>query len=218
MVHRSSYSTKHTSLEDFRGVMLQDDLWKTSDEWGGLFCANVYSKRGSFAPCNCWCGSCYEPSDFIDFPSQTPVDDYGVDQQLVGDELRFLEERNRDNLITPFHCDSCHSRHILGRGPVRTSFEDSEIMALIRIASLDSLWARELNTGPSRSSLDGEVFDSGETPIHYAPDGTFPSTGCFCWYVASQPLHCWIILSTKGFIGTMRSGELFGRQYRWSLI
>ena len=82
----------------------------------------------------------------MDFPRQTPVDDDGVDQRLVGDELRFLEGRNGDNLITPFQCDLCHFRNILGRGPVRTSFEDSEIMALIRRASLDSLWAREPNT------------------------------------------------------------------------
>jgi hypothetical protein len=114
---------------------------------GGLFCANFYVKRGPFAPCNnCWCGSCYEPSDLIDFPRQTPVDDDGVDQRLVGDELRFMEARNGDNLITPFQCDLCHFRNILGRGPVRFNFKDAEIMALIRRASLDALWAREPNT------------------------------------------------------------------------
>ena len=64
----------------------------------------------------------------FDFPRQTPVDEDGVDQRLVGDELRFLEGRNGDNLITPFQCDLCHFRNILGRGPVRSSFEDSEIL------------------------------------------------------------------------------------------
>jgi hypothetical protein len=82
----------------------------------------------------------------IAFPRQTPVDDDGVDQRLVGDELRFLEARNGDNLLTPFQCDLCHFRNILGRGPVPSSFKDSKILAFIRRANLDSFWAREPNT------------------------------------------------------------------------
>jgi hypothetical protein len=114
---------------------------------GGLFCANFYCKRGPFAPCkSCWCGSCYEPSNLIEFLRQTPVDDDGVDQRLVGDELCFLEARNGDNFITPFQCDTCHFRNILGREPVRRNFKDYKILPFVRRANLDALWAQEPNT------------------------------------------------------------------------
>jgi hypothetical protein len=86
------------------------------------------------------------PLDLIDSPRQTSVDDDGADQQLVGDELRFLKGRKRDNSITPFQCNLCRFRNILGRGPVKFNLKDKEIMALIRRASLDALWAREPNT------------------------------------------------------------------------
>jgi hypothetical protein len=90
------------------------------------------------------------------------VDDDGVDQRLVGDELRFMEGRNGDNLITPFQCDLCHFRNILGRGPVRMSLEDNEILALIRRACLDALWAREPNTVQAnlREAIRMEKFAS----------------------------------------------------------
>ena len=58
---------------------------------GGLFSANFYSRCGPFAPCNnCLCGNYYESSDLLDSRRQTPVDDDGVNQWLVGDELRFF--------------------------------------------------------------------------------------------------------------------------------
>jgi hypothetical protein len=145
---------------------------------GGFFCANFFNKRGPFAPCkNCWCGSCYEPSDLLEFPRQTPVDDDGVDQRLVGDELRFLEARNGDNLLTPFQCDLCHFRIILGRGPVRTNFKDSKIMAFIRRANLDSLWARETNTVATnlREAIRKEKFtDQMNLPSVTPPMCPFP--------------------------------------------
>jgi hypothetical protein len=37
MVHRPNFSAKHKLLEDFRRVMLHEDLWKVSDERGGTF-------------------------------------------------------------------------------------------------------------------------------------------------------------------------------------
>jgi hypothetical protein len=86
------------------------------------------------------------PSGLIDFPRQTPVADDGVDQRLVGDELRFLEARNGDNLLTLFQSDLCHFRNILGRGLVPSSFKDCKIMTFIRRTNLDSAWAREPNT------------------------------------------------------------------------
>jgi hypothetical protein len=116
-------------------------------------------------------------SDLIEFPRQTPVDDDGVDQRLVGDELRFLEARNGDNLITPFQCDLCHFRNILGRGPVRASFKDSKIMAFIRRASLDALWAREPNTVVAnlREAVRMEKFTSQlDLPSVTPPMGPFP--------------------------------------------
>ena len=41
MVHRPSFSAKHKLLEDFRGAMLQDNSWKTSDERGVGFFAQI---------------------------------------------------------------------------------------------------------------------------------------------------------------------------------
>ena len=111
------------------------------------------------------------------FPRQTPVDDDGVDQQVLGDELRFMEARNGDNLITPFQCDLCHFRNILGRGPTRTNFKDCKILALIRRANLDALWAREPTTVMAnlREAIRMEKFTTQlELPSVTPSMGPFP--------------------------------------------
>jgi hypothetical protein len=112
-----------------------------------LFCANFYCERGRFAACkSAWCGPCYKEVGYKNFPRQCPLDDEGVDQTIVGDELRFLEARNGDNLMTPFQCDVCHFRNIQGRDPSRHVCEDNELLEYIRRANMDSLWAREKST------------------------------------------------------------------------
>jgi hypothetical protein len=105
------------------------------------------------------------------------VDDDGVDQRLVGDELRFLEARNGDNLLTPFQCDLCHFRNILGRSPVASSFKDSKIMTFIRRANLDAAWAREPNTVSAnlREAIRMERFtDQLDLPSVTPAIGPFP--------------------------------------------
>jgi hypothetical protein len=37
VVHRPNFPARHKLLEDFRGAMLQEDLWQVSDERGGTF-------------------------------------------------------------------------------------------------------------------------------------------------------------------------------------
>ena len=48
VVHRPSFSAKQKLLEDFRGAMLQEDLWKTSHERGGTFLRKFLQQARSF--------------------------------------------------------------------------------------------------------------------------------------------------------------------------
>jgi hypothetical protein len=105
-------------------------------------------------------------SDLIEFPRQTPVDDDGVDPRLVGDELRFLEARNGGRQLD--------YTFILGRGPVRVSFKDSKIMALIQRASLDA------HCGPGSQILWSQIKRSGSYGKIHEPAGSSfgdPSNG-----------------------------------------
>lgn len=57
-----------------------------------------------------------------------------------------MEARDGDHLCTPFQCDTCHFRNIMGRSPIEEKAEDTKILAAIRRASLDAFWARERGT------------------------------------------------------------------------
>jgi hypothetical protein len=74
------------------------------------------------------------------------MDEGGFEIKEVVDEFRFLRARDGNHLVTPFQCDLCHFRNILGRDPVYNLPQDIRIQKLIRRANLDALWSREPNT------------------------------------------------------------------------
>jgi hypothetical protein len=59
---------------------------------------------------------------------------------------RYLQARNGDNLLTPFQCDTCHFRNLMGRNPENLLAKDLKLLKCIRRANLDSLWASEPRT------------------------------------------------------------------------
>lgn len=59
---------------------------------------------------------------------------------------RYVQARNGDNLLTPFQCDTCHFRNLMGRNPENSLAQDLRILKCIRRANLDSLWSSEPRT------------------------------------------------------------------------
>jgi hypothetical protein len=93
-----------------------------------------------------WCGVCYKPLDNGEFPVAKPTDEDGVVVLDAGDELRFMEARDGDFLLTPFQCDLCHFRNLQDRDPIQNLPQDARLLKLIRRANLDALWSREPGT------------------------------------------------------------------------
>ena len=62
------------------------------------------------------------------------------------DEFEFDYARNGDHLLTPFCSDTCVFRKIQDRNPLLSNKQDSELLAFIRRANLDSFWSRRPST------------------------------------------------------------------------
>ena len=62
------------------------------------------------------------------------------------DKNLYMEARDGDHLCTPFQCDGCHFRNIMGRDPLEEKAEDTKILSSIRRASLDAFWSRDRST------------------------------------------------------------------------
>jgi hypothetical protein len=91
----------------------------------GLFCGNFSSRRGVWTECHqVWCGKCYKPLDNNEFPIARPRDEEGNEVLAEEDRERFIVARNGDNLVTPFQCDLCHFRNLVGRDPVSNLPQD----------------------------------------------------------------------------------------------
>ncbi len=73
----------------------------------GIFCANFSIKQDNWTPClRAWHGKCYCTTDNGEFPIARAQDREGEFMiQDAKDEKWFLEARDGDNLVTPFHCD-----------------------------------------------------------------------------------------------------------------
>jgi hypothetical protein len=113
----------------------------------GVFCGNFYSKRGAFASCRgVWCAECFVPLGKNNFPIKAQVDEDGEVLEDNGLVPRFRQARSGDHLMTPFQCELCHFRNIMGRNPVTVSRLDSELMEYFRRANFDAFWARETTT------------------------------------------------------------------------
>jgi hypothetical protein len=74
------------------------------------------------------------------------VDEDGFESVVTGDERRFKEARNGDNIMMPFQCNLCHFRNIQRREPTLACAKDRRSLMFIRRANLNSLWAREPST------------------------------------------------------------------------
>lgn len=113
----------------------------------GLFCANFCCKRGPWSPClQVWCGACYTPLDHKEFPIALPLNEDGLVNEEDLSSTRYVQARNGDNLLTPFQCDTCHFRNLMGRNPENSLAQDLRILKCIRRANLDSLWSSEART------------------------------------------------------------------------
>jgi hypothetical protein len=114
----------------------------------GIYCANAWSKRGHFLPCDgIWHGGCFTVGDRVKFPIRVPVDEEGYRIIKTKDVGRFQSARDGDHLLTEFQCPLCHFRNIYGRNPRENNALDSIVMEVyFPRAIVDGFWARESNT------------------------------------------------------------------------
>jgi hypothetical protein len=78
-----------------------------------------------------WCGPCYKPLQNLPYPVKAQVDEEG---ELLdsGESGRFMTARAGDHLMTPFRCELCHFRNIMGRDPVTGEYDDVELFEIMR--------------------------------------------------------------------------------------
>ena len=62
-----------------------------------------------------WCGNCNSAYDDVKFHIAEPENDEGVVWKRKRDELRFNVGRDGDMLLSPFQCDLCWFRNLIGR-------------------------------------------------------------------------------------------------------
>jgi hypothetical protein len=54
----------------------------------------------------------------------------------------FMHDRAGDHLMTPFQCELCHFRNIMGRDVLDGVHEDFKLFEIMRRANLDAFWER----------------------------------------------------------------------------
>jgi hypothetical protein len=112
-----------------------------------------------------------------------PTDADGALVLEESDKLRYLEARDGDHLVTPFQCETCHIRNMLGRDPQLNLASDVRLVKLIRWASLDAFWASEPKTvaGTLREARRGLRIASalGFRDKVFTPLGPFPLKDTF---------------------------------------
>jgi hypothetical protein len=133
-------------VSDYRGNC-QGCFRRVFGMWG-IYCANAWSKRGHFLPCEgIWYGTCFLASDEIVFPIRLPVDEEGFRVVRSKDVGRFVAARNGDHLMSEFQCPLCHFRNIYKRSPREESATDCLVMnSYIPRVILDAFWSRESST------------------------------------------------------------------------
>jgi hypothetical protein len=114
----------------------------------GVYCANAWSKRGHFLPCDgVFHGGCFVASGSLKFPIRVPVDEAGYCVVKTKDKGRFLAARSGDHLMTEFQCPLCHFRNIYGWNPRNNYAFDSVVMEVyLPCGILDGLWSPESST------------------------------------------------------------------------
>jgi hypothetical protein len=93
-----------------------------------------------------WCPGCYVPLGIKRFPIRQLIDDDGEELIEEEDSARFSQARAGDHLMTPFQCETCHARNLLGRNLRPDKASDIELKEMIRRANLDAFWSREKST------------------------------------------------------------------------
>jgi len=175
----SPWQLRYTHLLDGLAQQLSS-LPRSSYNWGGIFCANFSSKRGTWPECRrAWHRRCYVATDNGEFPIACPQDETGEFMILdEDDKKRFLKARDGDNLLTPFQCDHCHFANIMKREPLEDLASDVRLMKSIRRVNLDGFWSRE--PGTVRGALDemkrglGIATQLGFAQNLFPPRGPFP--------------------------------------------
>jgi hypothetical protein len=160
---------------DFRGLCRNQTCRRYLQAHEGIFCANYSSRRGNFVPCEgAWCPGCYVPLGILKFPIRHKVDDDGDTVVEEEDKIRFLCARAGDHLMTPFQCEMCHVRNLLGQNPRADKPSNTALKAMICRANLDSVWSRESST--VRSNLK-EARRMERTMQKYGLPSATPSMG-----------------------------------------
>lgn len=99
------------------------------------------------------------------------------------DKMRYLEARDGDHLVTPFQCEICHVRNIIGRDPQYDLASDIRLIKLLRRASLDAFWSSEPKTvaGTLREARRGLRIASslGFRDKLFTPLGPYPLKDTF---------------------------------------
>jgi hypothetical protein len=136
-------------------------------------------------PCrSVWCGECYTPPTDITFYHYQAVDESGFAWGSDKDERRHHSARNGDQLLTPFQCDLCVFRMLLGRNPTPA---DAVLSACIRQVNLDALWGREAATVEANTRAINQLLRQWsrlQLPPHFPPLGPHPLTDTFGYAVA----------------------------------
>ena len=162
---------------NFRGICSRTDCGRLINQRSGVFCANYSFRRGIFPACNnCWCDKCYTGFGGQVFQMRKAMDEDG--NVLDEEEDRFLHARPGDNLMTPFQCETCHFRNIVGRDPSWDAGLDVEAMMFMRRCSLDAFWAREPTTvwnNLSEASRGERSMHRFGFPLLTPPMGPFPN-------------------------------------------
>ena len=84
----------------------------------GLFCQNFIYQRGVWPACHkAWCGKCYVDNGEIDFHIAKPENEEGIVWEKSSVKHQYLTGRNGDMLMSPFQCDLCWFRNIMGQDP-----------------------------------------------------------------------------------------------------
>jgi hypothetical protein len=114
------------------------------------------------------------PLGIREFPIRQLIADDG--EELIEEEdcTRFLCAQAGDHLLTPFQCETCHFRNMLGRNIRGDKASDYELQEMIRRANLDSFWSREKGT-VSSNLLEARRME--RTMVKYGLPSTTPPMG-----------------------------------------
>ena len=126
-----------------------------------------------------WCGKCYVPHPLDRFHQHIQTDESGYVWNKPLDADKFRIARAGDQFMTPFQCDTCLARMLVGRTLDSTSRKDDLLACCIRRANLDALWGRETSTVLANTRHLQQLLDTWDLvgiPPPMPDLGPFPMT------------------------------------------